>query len=56
MNEPMTVNSREAIEDRLSEGCFPGFSPYLRGAARPVFILLVQVMTFLLMKLFEVYN
>lgn len=56
MNEPMTVNSRKAIEGRLSEGRIPGFGPFLMVAARPVFILLAQGITYLLMKLFEVDN
>jgi hypothetical protein len=48
MTTQTAINSSEAIQSRLAEGCIPRFGPMLMLLARSAFILLAQGITYLL--------
>src|SRR5512147_647913 len=50
------MNSSEAIQSRLEEGCIPRYGPMLMLASRSAFILLAQGITFLLFLQLKVPN
>jgi len=56
MNEPLTINSQEAVQSRLEQGLIPRYAPLLVIASRSIFILLAQGLVYLLFLQLKVPN
>ncbi len=56
MNRSHAINSQEAVDDRFTEGRIPRYAPLLVLAARSIFILLAQGLTFMLFFTLNIPN